>query len=77
MRTLERLVRSARETATERGHDLPRFRHYAPGKAWAQCRRCGAQVTVNPAPPPNGIDVMGRAVAVNCGDGPDARHREG
>lgn len=64
---LRRLIAEARETALWRGHDLGRFEHRE-GCATATCRRCGALVTVNPAPPPNGIDVMGRAVAVNCGD---------
>lgn len=70
---LERLKREARDAATWRGHRLTPFRTWAwrdattrPTRAHADCRDCGRGVTVDVAPAPNGIDIGGAAVAVNC-----------
>lgn len=65
---LDHLMNEAREAAQNRGHTLGPF---APGEFWrerryADCTECGMGVAVDPDPPPNGIDISGSAVALNC-----------
>lgn len=66
-----RLTRRAMSAAQNRGHDLG---EWGPGSEWdpdasrADCRRCGMSVFVDVSPAPNGIDVSGEAVALDCTD---------
>ena len=59
-RSLECLRREADDVCKWRGHDM----------VWewngAKCRVCGMGAFVDDNPPPNGIDVSGEAVGVNC-----------
>lgn len=64
MRDLDQLVADATRSAVNRGHTLEwRYRRDT-GQAVGRCP-CGALVSVNTSPPPNGIDIGGDAVAVN------------
>ena len=59
----------ARETALYRGHDLTEFSYkLSPDrtKGYAKCKHCGKGVWTDTKPPPNGIDIAGEAVALNC-----------
>ena len=72
----EKLRRSALESAAWRGHQMGRFEHYhgtwlgqrLPNRhaGTAKCKICGAYASFNTYPPPNGIDIGGDAVALNC-----------
>ena len=72
----EKLRRSALESAEWRGHKMWRFEHYRmtwQGKllkdrhaGTARCKVCGAYASFDTYPPPNGIDISGDAVALNC-----------
>jgi hypothetical protein len=69
MTKVERLKREAKDGARWRGHTMNRFIAYVTGDGRvyvSTCKRCMRSVSVNPAPPPNGIDVGGEAVALNC-----------
>lgn len=67
MTKLNKLKKEAREAAEFRGHRLQRFRHDSKTNAYAYCATgCGMGVFVSTNPPPNGIDISGRAVAVQC-----------
>lgn len=39
------------------------------------CKACAAWVHLDPAPPPNGIDMGGSAVAINCIQKPNEKNR--
>ncbi len=73
MRIIERLRKQARETAHNRGHKLLRFLPavHITNVSSTLCENCGMAVTINSRPPPNGIDISGRAVALNCDNDPD------
>jgi hypothetical protein len=78
MRTIEALRREAGSAARWRGHRLTwttirqdERRTIARGT----CRQCQASVDCNTRPEPNGIDIGGEAVAINCTR--PARHRVG
>lgn len=64
------LEQSAMEAAINRGHRMTPFatlyeqRHIAE----SVCEKCEAYVQVNAKPAPNGIDIGGTAVALNCND---------
>jgi len=70
MRAIDRLKRSARESASWRGHTLGRFSFNVTrngrATACAECTRCKMWVGVDTRPAPNGIDIGGEAVALNC-----------
>lgn len=72
MTALDSLEAEARQAAVRRGHDLSHWREdrEQPARASAQasCLKpdCTAWVQVQVAPPPNGIDIGGPAVALNC-----------
>lgn len=55
----------ARQATEFRGHILGPWSGTA-GTDLAYCKTCRCQVAVTPEPAPNGIDIGGRAVAVNC-----------
>jgi hypothetical protein len=66
---LTRLSRDARAACKWRGHDM---RPFHPIPYWAnvrtsECRKCGMQVAIDADPAPNGIDIGGEAVALDCG----------
>jgi len=72
----ERLRKSAKASANWRGHKLDQFKHYpkryngqklkGQERAVAICTVCGAYACYDTNPAPNGIDVSGDAVAINC-----------
>jgi len=66
-RKRERLRVEASERAIWRGHDLYWY-NMDLNRAHGQCRNCEAWVTVNTEPLPNGINIGGPAVAIDCGD---------
>lgn len=58
------LKEEALESAEWRGHDMGGWNSYkAP---YCECVKCGAFVQVDSSPAPNGIDIGGDAVAINC-----------
>lgn len=58
-------VQAAR-SAQARNHRLAGWTDYAGEKASAVCEVCGKEAYVDANPAPNGIDVSGEAVALNC-----------
>jgi len=74
MTILQRLKREAIDGAKWRGHDMTRFKttekylETSPKKivCLSTCRVCGGYVQVDTRPAPNGIDIGGDAVALNC-----------
>ena len=64
---IRKLKNEAREAAWVRGHQgLSPFRTQIKNElAVAECP-CGAYVQVDCTPPPNGIEIGGDAVALNC-----------
>ena len=72
MTRVARLRFEAMQVARCRGHDMGRMTRVfvADGrKTWqSECRKCGAWVQVQPNPAPNGVDIGGEAVALECGD---------
>jgi len=61
---------TAREGAAWRGHDMTAWStvtlQSGEQQFHAECRVCKAYMRVSPDPAPNGIDVGGTAVALNC-----------
>lgn len=68
MRRVERLKSEARQAASQRGHVLKPFLRgeYNTEVFVSVCRHCEMGAVVDPDPAPNGIDISGRAVAMNC-----------
>jgi hypothetical protein len=69
MATLSALKRSAKASATVRGHKLGAWTtNEARGMAYAEClvAACHAWVQVETKPAANSIEVGGSAVALNC-----------
>jgi hypothetical protein len=76
MRRIERLRIEALESCKWRKHRMNRFTHARstwlgqplPGreKAFSYCLDCGMTVACDTYPPPNGIDIGGEAVALDC-----------
>lgn len=68
MRKIDRLKKSAKESAEWRGHIMGKFETRGDNGAVSVCQvaGCNAQVVVNTRPMPNQIDIMGDAVAVDC-----------
>lgn len=42
------------------------YNEFSPTRGEFICQTCGAYVQVDSNPPPNGIDIGGNAVALNC-----------
>jgi hypothetical protein len=59
------LVKGALESATWRGHQMVRAGSTMTTKAF-ECSICGATAYADFDPAPNGIDIGGSAVALNC-----------
>ena len=72
MRTLAQLKKEGHRSAKMRGHTLGRWKPTSTNRqdraAYATCLRCERVVYVSTHPPPNGIDLGGDAVAMNCRD---------
>lgn len=62
---LDKLITIAIQSAEYRKHRLNRWVSVE-YSAYARCVFCDMQVTVDANPPPNGIDISGQAVALNC-----------
>lgn len=66
MRKIDRLKASAKRSCELRGHNMSRFRKMGFWSNCAECQTCKATVCVDVKPAPNGIDIGGNAVALNC-----------
>ena len=66
---LSTLKKSAAKSANHRGHRLKWGAAYGrangPKSIIGRCK-CGCEVVCAEAPAPNGIDIGGEAVAINC-----------
>jgi len=62
------LKKQATASANNRGHRLGNWQSTGRHSAIAFCEDCGHYVQVDSKPLPNGIDIGGPAVAVECGD---------
>lgn len=69
-RALSTLKKEAQRYTSLRGHRMkwgnPYCRASGPRMQIGKCRDCGMEVQLNEAPAPNGIDIGGEAVALNC-----------
>jgi len=78
MRKYDRLRKEALEACKFRGHEMTRFDRtvcydLSTGETVREtglslCHVCGRAVMVDTRPLPNGIDISGEAVALNCED---------
>ena len=68
MRYIDSLKVEAKEAATWRGHTMSRFSKLGKTSAESTCTVCGAGVSVDIHPAPNGIDIGGPAIAVGCAE---------
>lgn len=66
MRKIVALKRSAKESATWRGHSLRKFVTIPGRRAYSVCKDCGMTAWVNSKPWYNEIDAHGEAIALNC-----------
>lgn len=68
MRRLDVLKHEARLATALRGHKIGNFRQLNdhPTMYNADCKQCNMGVMVDTKPPPNGCQIVGRAVAVTC-----------
>ncbi len=76
MKAITRIRKEAEAAAMSRGHKLhpwhPLERDRGRGVVFATCCRvCFYGVAIDAEPAPNGIEVAGRAVALNCPGKPD------
>lgn len=75
---LNRLRYEALRACRFRGHTIYRMKDSPDKKsAIGFCKECGRQVTVTCNPPPNGIEIMGEAVAVDCTPSIDSKLLDG
>lgn len=64
---LKRLKYEALRAYRFRGHTIYRMKDSPDKKsAIGFCKECGRQVTVTCDPSPNGLEIMGEAIAVDC-----------
>lgn len=73
------LRQRAEQVAARRGHTLGPWEESGQGgrlRGAADCTRCGRGVVYDTAPPANGIDLGGRAVAVECATPLEPREAE-
>lgn len=72
MRKIDRLRKEALQSCKARGHVMGRFQYGWHGAEFqhmygiATCKVCGAYAGIDSDPWPNGIDIGGPAVAVDC-----------
>lgn len=71
MRREDKLKKEARADCEWRGHTMYNFDRgvFYKDVHHTSCKDCGAEVFVDEHPPPNGINIAGEAVAVNCTKG--------
>lgn len=64
----EVLRKDAMKSCEFRGHKMGEWKIVGWHKRVEQCEctECGMYVQIDPTPPPNGIDIGGTAVALNC-----------
>jgi hypothetical protein len=64
----KRLKKEAMDSARRRGHTFSgKWEVLHPKKSFSrECCTCKKQVFIDLNPPPNGIDIGGEAVALNC-----------
>lgn len=62
----EALKSQAIRAATARNHRLGPWTDFDNYRACAKCEVCGKEAYIDGRPAPNGIDVSGEAVALNC-----------
>ncbi len=60
------LQADALAACARRGHTMSDYNEFSPTRGEFICQTCGAYVQVDSNPPPNGIDIGGNAVALNC-----------
>lgn len=60
----EKLRKEAIEACNRRGHSMSRFEHTGSG-ACASCKTCNKHVSVTPG---FSYEIIGEAVALDCGD---------
>jgi hypothetical protein len=65
MATLQSLQRQAAKSTAWRGHRM-HWNDQSNGCRRGICLRCAAWVILDTKPAPNGIDIGGTAVALNC-----------
>ena len=71
MKSLDTLRNEAQEAAKRRGHWIKWLHPFFGERTSIQdgkCRVCGAPVQIDVSPLPNGIDMGGEALAMNCND---------
>ncbi len=72
MKSLSTLKREAQSATAFRGHRMHWFAPVSHGEGrylqTGSCKRCDMTVHLNTRPAPNGIEIAGEAVALNCGD---------
>lgn len=67
MRRRDQLEQSALDSAQFRGHKMSTFqRIIETTRSESVCSDCEAYVQVDTRPAPNGIDIGGTAIALNC-----------
>lgn len=67
MAKLDTLISHAMDACLFRGHNMAPWQENPQlSRAFSHCLACGAQVTVDIDPLPNGIDICGSAVATHC-----------
>jgi hypothetical protein len=66
MTKMDRLKKSARESFRFRGHKGTPWISVGRGAVSLHCDKCGAYVLCETNPPPNGVEIGGDAVALNC-----------
>lgn len=68
-KTLAQLQREAITACVHRKHDMGKFQPYNSNtqiQMRSVCRKCNRDVVICQNPLPNGIDISGEAVALNC-----------
>lgn len=73
--TIYELRESAEKGATWRGHKIKwgypiHYSNVARVVQFGVCRNCKMEVMLDTKPPPNGIEISGEAVALNCHSDP-------
>lgn len=67
MTRLDRLVREAKAGMESRGHSVSRASRFPSGRtAVLRCHACPCSAQINTAPPPNGIELGGDGLALQC-----------
>jgi len=66
--SMKQLQREAKESCEWRGHSMIPWQYHSFWKniTYSSCSKCSGFVQCDTAPPPNGIDIGGSAVAENC-----------